>query len=120
MEIKSIKLEELNRKTLVKLIRNYDEYIQEICEDEQNIINRYPVGVGEFINNEFIENIDSKSYAVPAKIMSESIMEIIEDALDNRDITIPDDEREDCNPRICGGIYTEIDNRIIEIIKNYI
>lgn len=50
-------MEEMSKEELLKLIRSYNNYIIDICEDEQNIMNKYPVYINEFIDCEFKKGI---------------------------------------------------------------
>ena len=50
-------MEEMSKEELLKLIKQYNNYIIDICEDEQNTINKYPVCINEFIDCEFKEGI---------------------------------------------------------------
>lgn len=50
--------EQLSKDELILLLRSYDEYIMDIVDDEQNTINKYPVCVSEFYDNEFQEIVN--------------------------------------------------------------
>lgn len=46
-------MESLNKEELLCLLEEYDKYIHVTCDDEQNIINKFPVCIKEFYYNEF-------------------------------------------------------------------
>jgi len=60
MDIRIFNLEDLNREGLIRLLRDYDDYVKEIIEDG-DFLDRAPVCISEYLNNDFKENneIDS-------------------------------------------------------------
>lgn len=53
-----MKINQLNKEGLLKLIKAYDEYIIDKCDDEQNVINNCPVCIDEFFDCEFQELLE--------------------------------------------------------------
>lgn len=48
-----MELEELTKNELIKLIKSYDRYIQDIVDGEEYLCSRYPVCIDEYLNNDF-------------------------------------------------------------------
>lgn len=46
-------MQKYNKHELIQIITCYDQYIQSFYEDECMDVNRYPVCVQEFIDNEY-------------------------------------------------------------------
>jgi len=125
-----IELSNLSRKGLVSLIEGYDNYIKnDICEDEQNSLNRYPVSINEYMNNEFLLNKSEDQYKLKVinfgeeytDIFSETsfnIMEVFEKVLDVNNITIPDINREgnEDEARIFGDTYYSMESEVEDIV----
>ena len=126
-----MELKDLSRQGLINLITEYDAYVKNICDDEQNDMNKYPVCINEFLNNEFIENKDEKDYKLKVISFAEEISDIcndisidilnvFEDKLDELDISLPDIHRmgEPNEARIFGETYYEIEDEIKELTNN--
>ena len=122
-------LNDLSRKGLISLVGEYDKYIKDICDDEENIINRYPVCVNEYLNNGFLINKTEEQYKLKVVSFEEDyhdlftetaadVMDVFENILAEHDIKLPSEDRqgEENEAMIFGETYYNMESEVEDLI----
>lgn len=119
---KILELDNLNRVGLITLISSYDNYIKDIIEDG-DFLDRTPVCISEYLNNDFIEDVDGVDpfLHVDYKEQAALLIDNISKVLDSHNIKIPDVDREDeeTESAIYGTTYHKIEDEFIDMLNTF-
>lgn len=116
-------IENLTRNNLVKLVRGYDKYIIDWLADEDTpLCGSAPVCISEFFYNEFQEEneLNDNDFIGSNRDIACSIMDEFEGFLTERNIVIPNDNREDdeTGASLYGEDYYNMEDMIVQLLDD--